>query len=98
MLRDRSSWKVPSTELDWVYAFVPPDGAAELTMQVGDHGCAPFPVASISDDLARLPRVGTMLMFHDGSSCLQSWNLTFVFDSIARPPALVAALYDQFEW
>jgi hypothetical protein len=31
-------------------------------------------------------------------SCLQVWNVTFVFDPKARPPRLVAAVYDQFEW
>lgn len=31
-------------------------------------------------------------------SCLKSWNLTLVFDPRERPPVLVAAVYDQWEW
>ena len=78
---------------------VPPEGAATLTTRTRRHlKCREYPLASISAELARLPHVGTMLMFGEGSGCLQSWNLTLVFDPEEKPPTLIAAVYDQWEW
>jgi len=31
-------------------------------------------------------------------SCVQSWNLTLVFDPKQKPPTVIAAVYDQYEW
>ncbi len=60
--------------------------------------CAEYPLSSRFPELARLPHVGTKLEPGDASSCLQTWNLTLVFDPNQRPPTLVAAVYDQWEW
>jgi hypothetical protein len=66
---------------------------------VGRHlKCREYPLSSIDAELARLPHVGTMLMFDEGGGCLSSWNLTLVFDPDRKPPTLVAAVYDQWEW
>jgi hypothetical protein len=103
MLRQPSNWKVRSESLPNArardHAFAPPRKRAELTTRVGQHlNCLPYPLASRAAELARLPHVGTMLMFGEQGGCLSSWNLTLVFDPDERPPTLVAAVYDQWEW
>jgi hypothetical protein len=103
VLRDRSSWTVRSGDLPNApgasYSLAPPTGAAALTTRVGRHlKCREYPLASTDEELARLPHVGTMLMFDEGGGCLSSWNLTLVFDPDRKPPTLVAAVYDQWEW
>ena len=99
-LRDRSNWKVPSPgERGSQYSFVPPKGKPELKTRVGHHlvcGAAQ-PLASRFKDLAELPHVGTTLIYGT-TSCLQSWNLTLIFDPNRKPPTLVAAVYNQYEW
>lgn len=81
------------------YTLVPPPGLTKLTTRVGRHlDCREHPLSSRFPELARLPHVGTMLQSADAGSCLRTWNVTFVFDSAARPPRLVAAVYDQWEW
>jgi hypothetical protein len=98
MLRHRLSWKVQSEPLRHSYSFVPPEGNATLTTRVGRHlNCLDYPLAATFPDLARLPHVGTTLRY-GADSCLQTWNLTLVFDPHERPLTLVAAVYDQFEW
>jgi hypothetical protein len=102
-LRDLSNWKVRAsdrpTARGWVHSFVPPRGKAELTIRVGRHfNCREHPLSSRSERLARLPHVGTMLMFDEAGGCLHSWNLTLVFDPKETPPTVVAVLYDQVEW
>jgi hypothetical protein len=37
-------------------------------------------------------------MLRYGESCLQTRNLTLVFDPNRTPPTLIAAVYDQWEW
>jgi hypothetical protein len=97
-LRDRSSWRVRGHGRA-VYSLVPPSGISKLTTRVGRHiKCMEYPLSSTFAALARLPHVGTKLEPGDASSCLQTWNLTLVFDPNQRPPTLVAALYDQWEW
>lgn len=101
ILRNRSSWKVrPSGAAGargFEYSLVPPEGRAELTTQIGRHfRCSEQPLSMIFAELASLPHVGTMLKY--GESCLQTWNLTLVFDPGKKPPTVVAAVYDQFEW
>lgn len=99
-LRDRFTWKVRSDALDHTYSFVPPERDWELTTRVGRHlNCShDYPVETRVEHLAALPHVGTTLHPRNGESCLQSWNLTFVFDPEVRPPTLVAVVYDQWEW
>jgi hypothetical protein len=101
MLRDRSTWMVRSRDLPqargMAYSFVPSKGNAELTTRVGRHlKCFDYPLSSMYAELAQFPHVGTMLAY--GTSCLQTENLTLVFDAIEKPPTLVAAVYDQWEW
>lgn len=98
MLRDRRNWNVHSQSLRHSYSFVPPAGAASLTTRVGRHlNCLDYPLAATFPDLAQLPHVGTTLRYGT-DSCLQTWNLTLVFDRHERPLRLIAAVYDQFEW
>ena len=95
-LRRASAWRVKSR--DRVFALAPPSGMTRLTTSVGHHyDCTEQRLAAKFPQLARLPHVGTMLEPASRSSCLQTWNMTFVFDTIG-PPRLVAALYDQWEW
>ena len=98
LLRDRTNWKVQSESLRHSYSFVPPARTAALTTRVGRHlNCLDYPLSASFPDLARLPHVGTMLSYGT-ASCLQTWTLTVIFDPHVRPPKLVAAVYDQFEW
>ena len=95
-----------STPSRWVirsgrqsYSFVPPRTLTKMTVKAGRHfNCAEYGLASRFSDLATLPHVGVKLEPETSSSCLQSWNATFVFDTIERSPRLVAAVYDQWEW
>jgi hypothetical protein len=97
-LRDRRNWWVHSTGLRHRYSFVPPARTAELSTRVGRHvNCLDYPLASTLPELARFPHVGTRLMYGT-DSCLQSWNLTLIFDPRTMPPTVIAALYDQYEW
>lgn len=102
MLRSPSSWKVrpnrPSPRpID--YSFVPHPRLTILTTRVGRHlNCMESDLSSRSAELAPLPHVGTMLSPTGQNSCMQTWNVTLVFDPVAKPPVLVAAVYDQWEW
>lgn len=83
------------------YSFVPHPRLTVLTTRVGRHlNCMEFALSSIAPELAALPHVGTMLSLPaaEYESCLNTWNVTLVFDSAAKPPTLVAAVYDQWEW
>jgi hypothetical protein len=94
-LRDRSNWKVRGLMM---YSLVPPKRTAELTTRVGRHlNCREYPLSWIYKELARFPHVGTLLIY-GRDSCLQTWSLTLVFDPNQKPPTLIAAVYDQFEW
>ena len=95
-LRNPSNWAVVSGGRSFV--LVPPAGSATLTTKTSRHfNCMEYDLASRSPELARLPHVGTRLQSGQTPSCLGSWNLTLVFDSM-DPPRLVAAVYDQWEW
>jgi hypothetical protein len=95
-LRQPSAWRVRS--MGHVFALAPPPGLTELTTKVGRHfNCGEQSLASKFPRLGKLPHVGTMLAPANMSSCLQTWNMTFVFDSGDRA-RLVAAVYDQWEW
>lgn len=96
-LRDRSRWEVRSGQQR--YAIAPPRRMPIMRTKVGRHiNCMDYDLATRYPDLARLPHVGVKLEPDSASSCLQSWNVTFVFDANARPPRLMAAVYDQWEW
>jgi hypothetical protein len=97
-LRAPSNWVLHSGL--GTYSFVPPQRLTKLTAKAGRHfNCGEYPLASRFRELATLPHVGVALDPDDRTSCLQTWNATFVFDdSGAQPPRLVAAVYDQWEW
>lgn len=96
-LRHPSDWVVQSGRQR--YAFAPPPGLAKLTTRLGRHfNCMEYPLSSRFAELAQLPHVGVKLEPDSIGSCLQSWNVTLVFDPAAGPPRLVAAVYDQWEW
>ncbi|HJU67554.1 MAG TPA: hypothetical protein VJ650_04830 [Gemmatimonadaceae bacterium] len=98
VLRNRTNWRVQSRSLRHSYSFVPPQGNAALTTREGRHlNCLDYALSASFPDLAQLPHVGTTLRY-GADSCLQTWNLTLVFDPHDRPWKLVAAVYDQFEW
>ena len=95
-LRWPSAWRVRSA--GHVFALAPPPGLTKLTTKVGRHyNCGEQSLATKFPRFARLPHVGTGLQPTNMSSCLQTWNMTFVFDTSSRP-RLVAAAYDQWEW
>jgi hypothetical protein len=101
-LRERSNWTIrgPSPRpgrLGIRYSLAAYRDSAELTTRVGRHlNCREYPLASINEDLARLPHVGVKLAY--GTSCMETRNFTLVFDPLKKPPTLVAAVYDQWEW
>jgi hypothetical protein len=99
-LRDPRNWKV---RLDGArghdYSLVPPKGPTVMTTRIGRHfRCRDHPLSSVSEELARFPHVGVLFTPPQMESCLQAWNFTLVFDPNAKPPTLVAVVYDQFEW
>lgn len=97
-LRDPSNWKVRGLG-GALRSLVPPDGMTKLTTRVGRHlNCFEYTLSSRYVEFAHLPHVGTKLEPVNASSCLQSRNLTLVFDPHERRPTLIAAVYDQWEW
>jgi hypothetical protein len=96
-LRDRARWAVRSERAR--YRFVPRAESTKLSTRVGRHlNCMEYDLATRAPDLASMPHVGTKLEPPNADSCIQTWNVTFVFDTTAGVPRLVAAVYDQFEW
>jgi hypothetical protein len=97
-LRDPGAWRVMG-DAGLVYPFAPP---AELTHRAAVFGrhvrCFEYDLAAEFPELAQLPHVGTRYEPADRMSCLQTWNLTFVFEAGTMPPRLVAVVYDQWEW
>lgn len=102
MLRDPSHWMIrgpsPRPGRQGIgYSFAPSKGQAEVMTRVGRHlKCLEYPLSSIYEELARVPHVGVMLAY--GTGCLQTQNFTLVFDPNEKPPTLIAAVYDQWEW
>jgi hypothetical protein len=96
-LRQRSSWKVVA--LQRTVPVAPSARVSKLTTKAGRHlNCGrEYDLATWYPELATRPHVGTTLVPEQMESCLQSWNLTLVFDS-AEQARLVAAVYDQYEW
>jgi hypothetical protein len=98
-LRLVENWRVRSKTLNTDYSFAPPTGNAEVATHVGRHAkCLDFSLSKESTALARLPHVGVVLTPKRATSCLESWNLTLVFEAKTKPPTLSAAVYDQWEW
>lgn len=98
-LRDPAAWSVRDPASGTAYPLAPPPGLGEPATRVGRHfACLEQPLGSRVAELDSLPHVGTTLRPPGAESCLQSWNLTLVFAPGARPPVLVAAVYDQWEW
>lgn len=80
------------------FRFVPPATLVKLTVKPGAHFiCTERKLAASFPQLAKRPHVGMKLEPDVGDSCLQTWNVTLVFDDSIRP-RLVAAVYDQWEW
>lgn len=109
LLSRPSNWKDRSAALDADYAFAPSsrtcpgiacvDRTASLDTRVGRvFNCFEYSLASRVKKLARFPHVGTKLTPARAESCSQSWNLALVFDPDQKPPTLIAAVYDQWEW
>ena len=97
-LRERATWSVRAGSGS-DYPFAPPATLTTLTTREGRHfNCREYALSSRAPDLAALPHVGTRLEPPDAGSCLQTRNLTFVFDPDAAHPTLVAVVYDQWEW
>jgi hypothetical protein len=96
-LRQQASWKVLALQRSLSVA--PSAVLTKLTTKVGRHlYCGgENDLATWYPELATRPHVGTILVPEQMESCLQSWNLTLVFDS-AEQARLVAAVYDQYEW
>ncbi|MFL5487688.1 MAG: hypothetical protein ACJ8AJ_04305, partial [Gemmatimonadaceae bacterium] len=95
-LRQPSAWRVRSQ--GHVFSLAPPPAVTKLTTKVGRHlNCGEQSLAAKFPRLARLPHVGATLAPENMGSCLQTWNMTFVFDTDVRP-RLVAVAYDQYEW
>ena len=96
-LRARDAWKIDAGGRS--FSFVPPARLTKRTVRAGTHfDCREIPLASRAPALAARPHVGVRLEPADPKSCLETWNATFVFDTSAARPRLVAALYDQWEW
>jgi hypothetical protein len=100
-LREPSAWAVESQSqnLRFTYQFAPPPSLTSLETRVGRHvRCMDYDLTATDPELAALPHVGVVLSPPNFGSCLQTWNLTIVFDPDLRPPTVVAVIYDQFEW
>src|SRR5439155_9284095 len=88
-LRQPSAWRVRSRGR--VFSLAPPAGMTKLTTKVGRHfNCKEQPLASKFPRLAQLPHVGAVLEPENASSCLQTWNVTFVFDTTSHPRVVAA--------
>ena len=98
-LREPSEWAVQSQNGGFKYQFAPPPSLTSVETRVGRHvRCMDHDLAATDPELAALPHVGVVLSPPDFGSCLQTWNLTIVFDRELKPPTVVAVIYDQFEW
>jgi hypothetical protein len=96
-LRTPSNWMLQSGRQS--HSFVPPRSVTRMTAKAGRHlKCLEYPLESLFSHLGGLPHAGVKLEPETAGSCLQTWNATFVFDTAAQPPRLVAAVYDQWEW
>ncbi len=99
-LRSPSDWSVPAGRARYLLA--PPPIYTRVATAVGRHfNCRESELATRAPDWASAPHVGVSLRSDDvESSCLRTWNATFVFDTSASGewPRLAGVLYDQWEW
>ena len=100
-LRSPSAWSVPAGRARYLLA--PPPTYTNVTTAIGRHlNCREYNLATRAPDWASAPHVGVSLRPDDGaSSCLRSWNMTFIFDTTSAHgewPRLAGVLYDQWEW
>ena len=92
-LRDPAAWRVGP------HSLVPPAGLTDLRVTPGLHShCEAVPLDTRFPELARHPHVGVRLASDAAASCLQTWNVTFVFSDDAVAPRLTGVAYDQWEW
>jgi hypothetical protein len=95
--RDPSRWVLVSNR--GTYSFVPPPTLTKLTVKEGRHfNCHETSLGSRFPELAAASHVGVKLEPDKLTSCLQTWNATFIFDWSTGRPRVVAAVYDQWEW
>ena len=81
------------------YSFVPPRRLTKLTVREGRHfNCLEYSLGSRFPELATVSHVGVKLEPDKLTSCLETWNATFIFDWSTGRPRVVAAVYDQWEW
>ena len=96
-LRAPSNWVIVSDH--GTYSFVPPRQLTKLTVKEGRHfNCLEYSLASRFPALEGAVHVGVRLEPERRTSCLETWNATFIFDWSTGTPRLVAAVYDQWEW
>jgi hypothetical protein len=96
-LRAPANWVIVSDH--GTYSFVPPRQLTKLTVKEGHHfNCLEYSLASRFPALAGAVHVGVKLEPDRRTSCLETWNATFIFDWSTGPARLVAAVYDQWEW
>ena len=96
-LRVPDAWNIRAAGQS--FSFVPPQRLTKVTTRAGTHfNCQEIPLASRVPALATRPHVGVRFEPREPTSCLETWNVTFIFDTTAARPRLVAALYDQWEW
>lgn len=97
-LADPAAWAIPRGPGE-VQSLIPPPALTQLTTKPGVHfNCMEYPLASRAPDLGTLPHVGVRLATIGATSCMQTWNLSLVFEAGEGPPVLMAAVYDQWEW
>jgi hypothetical protein len=95
--REPSRWVLLSDRGS--YSFVPPRRLTKLSVKEGRHfNCHEYSLGSRFPELAAASHVGVRLEPDKLTSCLQTWNATFIFDWSTGRPRVVAAVYDQWEW
>ena len=94
VLQARSEWHVGE------YNLVPPSSLTEITFQPGAHiNCREMSLGSRFPEIGGLPHVGVRFALPGTASCLQTWNITLVFqEQEAGQHKLIGVAYDQWEW
>lgn len=96
-LRDRQAWTVQANGQQ--YSLIPAAHFTEMRVAPSRHlNCREGPLSARVPGFAESPHVGVRLEAPEVESCLQGWNVTFVFDSTSGQLRLSAAIYDQWEW
>lgn len=97
VLREPHAWTVQAHGQE--YSFVPAANLTEMAVALNRHfNCHEGALAGRAPEFAGAPHVGVRLAPPRADSCLQGWNVTFVFDTTSGRPELTAAIYDQWEW